>query len=390
MTDSPSPLEPPTSPRLLSADHADLVRAALLVILFLIGLQFLWAARFLALTAFIGLLFGLGATPAVDALERRGLRRGVGSPLVIFGSVIAVLAVLAWMAPTLIDQSRELRVRFPEAIQKAELWLADHQPRLLDALVGDAPSSPVGTTPSSELTVGALADSTARDGRIVTALHDQVPRLKSLALGILSSTLAAIGGLVFVVFLAVYIAADPGLYRRGLLLLFKPRTRVRLAPVLTAIAEKLRRWLRTQALAMLVIGVVTTVLMSLIGVRAAVPLGVIAGLFEFIPNIGPTLSAVPAIAMGFVDSPQKALVVAVAYWGIQFLENNLLIPYLMKEELDLPPALTLTVQVLMAYLFGLLGLFVATPLLAAVFVAIQRLHVVPDVEPAPAATESAE
>ena len=226
--------------------------------------------------------------------------------------------------------------------------------------------------------MGPATEAPPHQGRLVEAIYGQAGRLKAMALGILTSTLAAFGGLVLVLFLAVYIAAEPDLYRHGLLLLFKPPTRKRLEPVLTAIAEKLRRWLGTQAFAMLIIGTVTTILLMIIGVRAAVPLGVIAGIFEFIPHVGPALSAVPAIAMAFVDSPQKALVVMVAYWGIQFLENNLLIPYLMKEHLDLPPAVTMMVQVVMAYMFGLMGLFVATPLLAAVFVMVQQLYVIPD------------
>ena len=386
-TDSPGTSAPPStgteSPRtirLLSADHADLVRAALIVVFVLLGLQLLWAARILALTAFLGVLFGLGASPGVDALERRGLRRGIGSPLIIFGVLALLLSLAAWSAPTFISQSQEMRTRFPEAIQKGESWLAINQPRLLDAMTGTVTSPAAQATPaapSPEPTVGPASDA-APQGRLVHALYGQAGRLKAFAFGILTSTLAVFGGCVLVLFLAVYIAAEPDLYQRGLLLLFKPPTRRRLAPVLAAIAHKLRRWLATQAIAMLVIGTVTTILMSIIGVRAAVPLGVIAGILEFIPNIGPTLSAIPAIAMAFVDSPQKALVVVVAYWGIQFLENNLLIPYLMKEQLDLPPALTMMTQVVMAYVFGLMGLFVATPLLAAVVVAVQRLHVIDD------------
>lgn len=372
--------DPAPSASVQTADHGYLVRAALIVVVMLVGLQLLWAARFLALTAFIGVLFGLGATPGVDALERRGLRRGIGSPIIIFGVLALLIGLGAWLTPSLASQSQELRTRFPEAIEKAEAWLGDHQPRLLDALTGaDTLSTPSGAaTLSAEETVGPSTAEPPSQGRLVEAFYGQAGKLKQLAFGILTSTLAVFGALVLVVFLAVYIAAEPDVYRRGLLLLFKPPGRARLDPVLTAIAAKMRRWLGTQAIAMLVIGSVTTILMMIIGVRAALPLGVIAGLLEFIPNIGPTLSAIPAIAMAFVDSPQKALVVVVTYWGIQFLENNLLIPYLMKEHLDLPPALTLMVQVVMAYVFGVLGLFVATPLLAAAFVAVQQLYVVPD------------
>jgi len=80
------------------------------------------------------------------------------------------------------------------------------------------------------------------------------------------------------------------------------------------------------------------------------------------------LVALPAIAMGFVDSPEKALFVTIAYIGIQFIENHLLIPILMKEGIDLPPALTIVAQSLMAIVFGVLGLLVAVPLLATVMI----------------------
>lgn len=440
--ETPAPSDSPARPSALrglsglTAEHADLVRAALIIVFVLLGLQLLWAARILALTAFLGVLFGLGASPAVDALERRGFRRGVASPLIIFGALALILALGAWTAPTLVTQSQELRTRFPEAIEKVEIWLSIKQPRLLDAITGvptpkkSAPATAPAATPIAAPTVvpetvpaaasdsapaatpdtapavapavapaesAAVAVKTPADApaqvtetrpqrRLVEAFYRQAGRLKAVALGILTSTLAVFGGFILVLFLAVYIAAEPDLYKRGLLLLVSPPTRRRLEPVLTAIAVKLRRWLGTQVLAMLIIGAITTILLSIIGVRAALPLGIIAGLLEFIPNVGPTLAAIPAIVMAFVDSPQKAFVVMVVYWGIQFLENNLLIPYLMREQLDLPPALTLMTQVVMAYVFGLMGLFVATPLLAAVFVTVQMLHVQPDIETAGSGT----
>jgi predicted PurR-regulated permease PerM len=125
---------------------------------------------------------------------------------------------------------------------------------------------------------------------------------------------------------------------------------------------------------MVAIGTITTIILLLLDVEAAFALGMIAGLLEFIPTIGPILSAVPAIAMGFIDSPEKALWVAIAYVGIQFVENNLLIPHLM-QEVDLPPALTIMSQALMAIVFGFLGLMVAVPLVAGLMVPIKMLYV---------------
>jgi predicted PurR-regulated permease PerM len=200
-------------------------------------------------------------------------------------------------------------------------------------------------------------------------------RVWTYAFGFLSSTLSAIAGLVLVVFLTIYIAADPVLYHRGTMHLFPHASRGRAGEVLTAIAATLRRWLRTQLIAMLVIGAVTTTALLILGIPAAIPLGILAGLFEFIPTVGPILSAVPAVTMGFIDSPEKALTVAIVYGVVQFAENHLLIPMLMKEGMDLPPAMTILAQALMALIFGFMGLLVAVPVLAATMVAVKMLYV---------------
>jgi predicted PurR-regulated permease PerM len=157
--------------------------------------------------------------------------------------------------------------------------------------------------------------------------------------------------------------------------LFPHASRGRAGEVLTAIAATLRRWLRTQLIAMLVIGAVTTTALLILGIPAAIPLGILAGLFEFIPTVGPILSAVPAVTMGFIDSPEKALTVAIVYGVVQFAENHLLIPMLMKEGMDLPPAMTILAQALMALIFGFMGLLVAVPVLAATMVAVKMLYV---------------
>ncbi|MDB4912051.1 MAG: hypothetical protein JWO39_2874, partial [Gemmatimonadetes bacterium] len=157
--------------------------------------------------------------------------------------------------------------------------------------------------------------------------------------------------------------------------LFPKRKRERISEVLTTMSTMLRKWLVTQLIAMLTIGVVSTIALLLLGVKAPFALGIIAGLLEFVPTIGPVLSAVPAIAMGFLDSPEKALYVGLAYLAIQQLEGHILIPLLMKGGMDLPPVLTIVTQGLMALLFGFLGLMIAVPLLAAVMVPVKMLYV---------------
>ena len=383
-----TPIQPVTS--------RDLVRAALVVVATLVGLQLLWQARFLVLTGFLGVLFGLAAGQAVDRITGRfpRIKRAPAAAGVVFGTVGLLILVALWTGPTLAEQSGELRTKLPEAVNKLEAYLAERQPALLDLLApkdtGTAPAAPnaapnaapAATTPAVPAAATTPAPA-ASSGRLITAMQGRSGDLSSLALGVLQSTLAVFAAALLVVFTAVYIAADPDTYRRGILLLIPNYRRDRVAELLDALGGALKTWFATQLIAMLVIGVVTTIILALIGVRGALPLGVIAGIFEFIPNVGPTLSAVPAILMGLVDSPQMALTVAGVYWGIQFLENNLLIPYLMSEQLDLPPALTLITQVVMATVFGFLGLFVAIPLLATIVVMVRMLWIEDDLPPLP-------
>ncbi len=153
------------------------------------------------------------------------------------------------------------------------------------------------------------------------------------------------------------------------------RGRHKAGEIMDAMGVTLRRWLVAQSIGMLVIGAITTVALLLLDVRAAVALGILAGILEFIPYFGPILSAVPAIAMGFLDGPEKALWVVAAYLAIQQIEGNLLTPFLMKEGLDLPPVLTIVGQAVMALVFGFVGLIIAMPLIGAVMVPIKLLYV---------------
>jgi predicted PurR-regulated permease PerM len=385
------------------------LRTAALVIAMYIAIRLLWFANTLILTSFLGVLFGLAVSSGVDRLERFRIPRGMGAALIVLGFFGLLVGMGAWMAPTLRTQARELRERLPEAVDRVEEWVARRQGGMFGFLLGgsevaarrqQAADSMRPAAGAGAGAGGAAGQATgtpgqgggaqgAREPDARGAEGDDQPGAVTLRERIggqlsgagrylfpfLSSTVAAVAGLLLIVFLAIYIGADPGLYHRGLMHLFPHRARDRAGEVLTAMATTLRKWLVTQLIAMVAIGVVTTVVLLVLRVKAAFALGVLAGLLEFIPTVGPLLSAVPAVAMGFLDSPQKAAIVAIAYIGIQFLENHVLIPVLMKGGLDLPPALTILGQALMALVFGFLGLMVAVPALAALMVAVKLLYV---------------
>ena len=349
-----------------------------------LGVQLVWFANPLVLTAFLGLLFGLAVSSGVDRLERLHIPRGAGAAIVVISFIGILVGFGAWVAPTIRAQSVELQQRLPESLDRAEAWINRHNGGLIGTVLApvsttarkdSARSGTNATTGSPSGATSAAGADTAGASPLRERLSKQMAGVSRYLFPFLSSTLEVLSGLLIIIFLAIYIGADPELYHRGLLQLFPRRARSRAGEVFSAIATALRRWLVTQLIAMLVIGTVTTIALVLLRVRAPFALGVLAGLLEFIPTVGPILSSLPAIAMGFLDSPEKALYVIMAFVGIQFAENHLLIPLLMKGGVDAPPVLTILSQALMALLFGFLGLMCAVPVLAATMVAVKMLYV---------------
>ena len=379
---------------------SDVLRAAAAVAGMYLILRLVWIAQTVFLTAFLGVLFGLAVSAGVDWLQTRvRAPRGLLAALIVLSSAGAIVGFFVVSGPVLATQSQELQTKLPEAIDKIDQW-AQSKGFLGSLIRGRSSTAPApapqpvkgpetpaerpsGAAPRQVPTDSALAAAGATAGTSATAppqtlkqrIVEQLAGLTRYLFGFLSSTISVFAGLVLILVLSIYIGADPDTYHDGLMKLFPRPWRKRAGEVLTAISIALRKWLVTQLIAMMVIGVVSTVVLLILGVNAAVPLGVIAGLLEFVPTVGPILSALPAIAMGFVDSPQKALAVIVAYIAIQQMENYLLIPFLMREGVDLPPALTIIAQAIMALIFGFLGLLCAVPLLAATMVAVKMLYV---------------
>ncbi|CAN5665718.1 AI-2E family transporter [soil metagenome] len=347
-----------------------------------VGLHLFWRTRNIILVVFLGVLFAIAVSAGTDRLQRYRIPRAIGAPLIVLAFIGLLGAFGTWIGPTVRQQTIELRTKLPEALDKIEQWVQGQGGGVIATVLGVPDSDSLARAArNGAQRAQPQAVTEERPQGLRERLTGQLSGAGRYFLPVLGSTLAVVAALLLVLFVTIYVAVNPGLYQRGALRLLPPRNRERAVVVLSAIGATLRKWLVTQLIAMLVIGVVTTGVLLALDVRAAVPLGILAGLLEFVPTLGPILSALPAIAMGFVDSPEKALFVTVAYILIQFLENHILIPVLMQEGLDLPPALTIVVQAIMAIVFGFLGLLVAVPMLAMVVVCVRvgLLHEEPDV-----------
>jgi predicted PurR-regulated permease PerM len=167
--------------------------------------------------------------------------------------------------------------------------------------------------------------------------------------------------------------ADPKAYRKVFVRLFPSFYRRRIDGILDKCEESLEGWLTGAFIAMSAVGIMSVVGLSILGVPAALALGILAGFLNLIPNLGPTMSVIPAMAIALLDAPWKSLAVFIIYFIIQQIESNFLTPYVMARQVSLLPAVTLISQLFFVTFFGFLGLFLALPLTVVAKIWVQEI-----------------
>ncbi|MBO3761047.1 AI-2E family transporter [Ciceribacter sp. L1K22] len=191
----------------------------------------------------------------------------------------------------------------------------------------------------------------------------------------LGSAFGYLGNTVLLIFIALYGAFDPHTYRKGFLKLFAPSLRDKVAHVLSRSVGQLESWLSAQLISMTVVGVLTGLGLWLIGIPLALVLGLLAGLLAFIPNIGPVLAATPGLLLALPGGTNSVLMVLGIYLAVQALESYVVTPIVQRQKVSLPPVLVICSQLAFGALFGLIGLALATPLIALVLQLVDDLYV---------------
>ena len=212
--------------------------------------------------------------------------------------------------------------------------------------------------------------------RLLSFLRTPTKYLPSLiggVRGVFQNTLSFLSGVIFLLLMSVFLAANPELYIDNAIRLFYPQRREIIRETVSALAFSLRRWLLGRFIAMLMIGVFTTLALLVFRVPLALPLGIIAGILDFIPFIGPIVSAVPAILVTLATDPVKSLWIIVIYLGVHLLED-LITPVIQWGVARIPPALLVSVQVFLALLGGIFGVLIAEPLTLTIIVIIQIIY----------------
>ena len=317
------------------------------VSLLVLGLLLAWIARDLLLLLFAGVLLAVFLrTLAVWVAERTPLSIGWALMLVVVGllSVATLGGVL--FAPALAEQVRQLADTLPEAATRLE--------------------ERVRST-----TFGGWALEQAESSGGVDPEEKIVEQATTAAWKVMDAVVAA----AIVLFTGLYLAAAPTPYIRGVLWLLPKHRRHRFAEVIFASGYTLRWWLFGQLLSMTVVGALMGTGLAILGVPLAFALGVLAGLFEFIPTIGPIIGLLPALLLALADDPRTAFYVLILYSIVQTVESYLLTPLVQRRVLELPPVVTIATQVLFAWTLGPVGLLIAVPFVGLVLIVVQMLYV---------------
>ena len=193
--------------------------------------------------------------------------------------------------------------------------------------------------------------------------------------GLLKISSRFLEAVVIMVISAVYLAAQPRHYRNGLIWLFPPRAHAHAATIIDGIGEALRLWLLGQLIEMVLIGALSMIAVWIIGVPSPLALGLIAGIGEFIPYVGPLLAAVPALLVALTKSPEATLWTAVAYLIIHQIEGNIVAPLIQRRMVSIPPAVMLLGIVAITYLFRATAIIFAAPIVVVIFAGVTLLYV---------------
>ncbi len=190
-----------------------------------------------------------------------------------------------------------------------------------------------------------------------------------------NTTFGKIGDIYVILFLTIFFTTNPMLYVNGIVAMVQPSYKDEAHYVLERLGISLRRWFKARLIAMGAVAVMTFIGLSIMRVPMAVALSVIAGVLTFIPNFGPALAIIPAILIGFTISGKTAIMVAILYLVVQFIESVYITPKLQFDMVSLPPAFIIIGQLVMGAVAGYLGVILAMPVVLIILVLVNNLYI---------------
>ncbi|MTJ51903.1 AI-2E family transporter [Anabaena sp. UHCC 0253] len=303
------------------------------------SLYILWQIRRLMLLFFTAVVLATALNQLVLQLQNLQIKRSWSVLLSIFGLLLLFIGFFFLIVPPFIAQFQELLKLLPAGISRVQDWLNYLENRF-----------------------GGETEYLPNINDLIQEIQPLVMQVFERSVTILRISINAILEFLLVLVLTLMLLADPQPYRRAFIRLFPSFYRQRVDDILSRCATGLGNWTIGALIEMLFIGALSGISLLILQVPLVLAHAVLAGLLNFIPNIGPTLSVVFPMAIALIDAPWKAVAVLIVYVVIQNIESYWLTPTVMAQQVALLPAITLTSQIFFATFFGALGLVMAIPL----------------------------
>ncbi|ABA57938.1 Protein of unknown function UPF0118 [Nitrosococcus oceani ATCC 19707] len=316
-----------------------------------VAIIFLFFAGYFAhllLLVFAGILLAVFLRGTAGWLsDRVPLSMGWALTLVVFLLFYCMVIGALLLGPTIANNFNDLAQIIPQAVEQLREFVKRHE------------------------AADGLLDRFLQQDKSVFLTQEMFTRIA----GVFSSLLGLAASFLIIFANGLYFSVEPNVYIRGVIYLFPKRKQARFRAVLSELGHVLRWWLVGRIASMAVVGVLTWGGLLWLGIPSAAALAFLAAVLSFIPNIGPLVSVVPAVLVGWMQGPMSALYVILLYTIIQTLESYLITPLIQRRAIMLPPALILTVQLAMGMAFGVFGVLLATPFAVVILVLVQMLYV---------------
>lgn len=294
------------------------------VVVFLLLLKILWMIRELLFALFFAFIFMSALKPAVYFLERHRFPRFLASFLTSLGSFFLFLLLISFILPPLVNESLLFIKNIPNLLNEAF-------PRFSESLNVDSFSK---------------------------YFPNITNNFFNIATNIFSNFIFIISVTVF----TFYFLLEEKFIKKFLDRFLIERDSERILEIIDKAEKSMGDWVRGELILMLVIGLMSYIGLSILGIKYALPLAIIAGILEIIPYIGPIISAIPAAIIGFSYSSITGISVLALYVFIQQLENSVIVPFVMKRAVGLSPVVVLIVLTIGGKVAGVMGAMLSIPL----------------------------
>jgi len=323
------------------------------LIAIVLSLYILWQIKEVLLLMFAAVVLATTLNRLAKRFQNFGIKRGFAVLLSVALFFAVVVGFFLLIVPPFAQQFHELTYRVPQGLERFNSWLDEMKTRVPSQLVPYIPDL----------------------NSLIQQAQPFVNRALGSSFAFVSGSLEVLLKVLLVLVWTGMLLADPLAYRKVFIRVFPSFYRRRVDGILDKCEVSLQGWVTGAVIAMGVVGLMSVVGLSFLGVKAALALGVLAGFLNLIPNLGPTMSVIPAMAIALLDTPWKSVAVLILYFFIQQAESNFITPYVMAQQVSLLPAVTLISQLFFVTFFGFLGLFLALPLTVVAKIWVQEVLV---------------